>query len=139
MAVRVLVPMDDSELAESALRYALETHADADVTVMHVVGEPSSMLGEATALALEDDIEAAAEEQASEVLDRARAIAAEYDRDIDTVVDMGRPGRAIVDRAESFDTVVIGSHGSSLVDRLFIGNVAQTVFQRCPVPVTVVR
>ena len=139
MTTRVLVPMDDSELAESALRYALETHADADVTVMHVVGEPSSMLGEATALALEDDIEAAAEEQASEVLARARAIADEYDRDIDTVVDMGRPGRAIVDRAESFDTVVIGSHGSSLVDRLVIGNVAQTVFQRCPVPVTVVR
>jgi len=139
MTTRVLVPMDDSELAESALRYALETHADAEITVMHVVGGPSTMFGEATALALEDDIEAAAEEQASEVLDRARAIAAEYDRDIDTLVEMGRPARAIVDHAEAFDTVVIGSHGSSFADRLFVGDVAQTVFRRCPVPVTVVR
>ncbi|WP_178917894.1 universal stress protein [Natronomonas gomsonensis] len=139
MTTRVLVPMDDSELAENALRYALETHGDAEITVMHVVGGPSSMFGEATTLALEDDIEAAAEEQASEVLDRARDIAAEYDRDIDTIIEMGRPARAIVERAETFDTVVVGSHGSSFADRLFVGDVAQTVFRRCPVPVTVVR
>lgn len=139
MTSRVLVPMDDSELSEQALRYALETHDDAEITVMHVVGGPSSMLGEATALALEEDIEAAAEEHASEVLDWARDIATEYDRDIEAVIEMGRPAHAIVDRAEAFDTVVIGSHGSSLAERLFVGNVAQTVFRRCPVPVTIVR
>lgn len=139
MVSRVLVPMDDSEMAERALRYALETHPDADITVVHVVGEPSGMLGEATKLALADDVEAAAEEHARDVLDRAKEVAAEYDIEVDTTVEMGHPARAIVNRAEDFDTIVIGSHGGSLADRLFIGNVAGSVFRRSPVPVTVVR
>lgn len=139
MISRVLVPVDDSELAERALRYALSVHSDAEITVLHVVGVPSPMLGAATELALSDDVEEAAEEHARKVLDRAREIAAEYDVEIDTAIEMGRPARAIVQRAEDFDAVVIGSHGGSLADRLFVGDVAKTVFQRSPVPVTTVR
>lgn len=71
--------MDDSEMSERALKYALETHAGADITVLHVVGEPSPMMGKAMGLALESDIEQAAEEHASEVLQHARDIADQYD------------------------------------------------------------
>lgn len=45
----------------------------------------------------------------------------------------------IINRAEGFDTVVIGSHGGSLANRLFVGSVAENVVRRSPVPVTVVR
>ena len=38
MSDQILVPMDDSEHAGDALRYALETHPTATVTVLHVVG-----------------------------------------------------------------------------------------------------
>lgn len=131
--------MDDSEMATRALEYALETHPDADITVLHVVGEPSSMMGEAVALALEDDIEQAAEERATEVFDRARDIAHSHGIEISTDVAWGSPAKVIVNRADSFDTVVIGSHGGSIADRLLVGNVAQTVFRRSPVPVTIVR
>lgn len=131
--------MDDSELAEQALRYALDVHSDAEITVLNVVGEPSPMWGAATALALADDIERAAAEHAQGVLDRAREVAAEYDRGIDTEVRVGSPIRAILDRADGFDAVVVGSHGGTLADRLLVGNVAETVFRRSPVPVTVVR
>jgi nucleotide-binding universal stress UspA family protein len=139
MIDRVLVPVDDSGMAERALRHALETYPDAEVTVLHVVGEPSPMFGEATGLALADDIERAAEEHARDVLERAREVAAEHGAEVDTVVEMGHPARAIVDLAGEFDVVVIGSHGGSLADRLFIGDVARRVFRRSPVPVTVVR
>lgn len=47
---------------------------------------------------------------------------------------MGRPARNIVDRAAEFDVVVMGSHGGDLQSRLFVGNVANTVFRRSPVP-----
>ena len=90
-------------------------------------------------LALEDDLEAAAEERAKEVFDRAREIAAEHDVEISTVVRVGQPTRAILNRADDFDAVVIGSHGGSVADRLYVGNVAQKVFRRAPVPVIVVR
>lgn len=139
MTKRVLVPMDDSEMAERALRYAVDWHPDADITVLHVVGTPSSMLGTATNLALEDDIGDAKAEAAEPVLDRAREIAAEYDRTVETYTDMGHPARSILNAAEEFDTVVIGSHSGSLADRLFTGNVAEKIVRRSPVPVTVVR
>lgn len=131
--------MDDSEMAERALKYALEAHSDAEITVLHVVGEPSPMMGKAVSLALENDIEQAAEEHASGVLQRARDIAKEYDTEISTAVTWGHPAKAIIKRSEDFDTVVIGSHGGTLAERLFVGNVAERIFRRSPVPVTVVR
>jgi nucleotide-binding universal stress UspA family protein len=139
MLTRVLVAMDDSEVAEQALRYALEVHPEADVTVLTVVGGPSGMLGDAMSLAVADDFEESANERARPVLERARAIAAESEREIDTEVGAGHPAREILDRAEDFETIVVGSHGDSLADRVFVGNVADKVVRGSPVPVTVVR
>ena len=139
MLSRILVPMDDSEMAERALAYAIENNPEAAVTVLHVVGEPSPMWGAASGLALEGDLETAAAELAEPVFDRARAIADDHDVTVETEVRLGHPARAILDRAEGFDTVVIGSHGGTVADRLVVGDVAQTVFRRSPVPVTVVR
>ncbi len=136
---RVLVAMDGSALSRRALEYGLETYPNAEITVIHVVGEPTPMMGEIVGLALEDDLPAAAEERADAVFESAREIAAEHDRKIETTVAVGNPARTIVKRAEEFDTVVVGSHGGSFLDRLFVGNVAETVVRRAPVPVTVVR
>lgn len=139
MISSVLVPMDDSEMSAQALRYAFESFPEAEITVLHVVGEPSSMMGSATGLALADDLETEAGKLAEPVFETAQSIAAEYDREIDTVVDVGHPARAILDKAEAVDTVVMGSHGGNLSDRLLIGNVADRVFKRSPVPVITVR
>jgi nucleotide-binding universal stress UspA family protein len=139
MITRILVPMNDSEMARRALEYALENHPDAEITVLHVAGEPSLMGGAAAGLALEEDPEAAATERAKPVFDRARELAAEHDAQIDTEVRLGDPTRAILNSAEEFDAVVLGSHSGSLADRLFVGNVAGKVVRQSPVPVTVVR
>ncbi|MFC7044411.1 universal stress protein [Halobacteriaceae archaeon GCM10025711] len=139
MVFRVLVAMDGSEMAEKALRYALDAFPDAEITVLSVVGEPSAMFGEATAIALSADPDEAVQEHAQPVLDRARAIAAEYDTEVTTEVRTGHPARVILNQAEEFDTVVIGSHGGGLADRLFVGNVAEKIFRRSPAPVTIVR
>ena len=139
MISRVLVPMDDSEMAERALQFALEAYPEADVTVIHVVGEPSPMMAQVTELALEGDLGTAVEEHAATVFDRAHSVVEEYDRDVATTVKVGNPAKEIVEYAADFDVVVIGSHSGSIADRLFVGNVAQHVFRRSPVPVTTVR
>ncbi|MFC7193833.1 universal stress protein [Halosimplex aquaticum] len=139
MISRILIPMDDSEMAQRALEYVLENHPGAEITVLHVVGGPSPWGTEATSLALEEDIEEAAEERAEEVFNDARNLAAEYDVEITTEVQLGHPARAILNRADDFDAVVIGSHGGLLVDRLVVGDVAQKVFRNSPVPVIVAR
>lgn len=139
MIDRILVPMDDSEMAAEALRYALEAYDDVEITVLNVVGKTTPMMGEIVSLALEEDLQAAAEERAEEIFESARGIAAEYDTEIETKVAVGRPARSIVEKSEAFDTVVIGSHGGTIADRLFVGNVAKEVFRRAPIPVVVVR
>ncbi|ELZ48328.1 UspA domain protein [Halorubrum distributum JCM 9100] len=139
MIERVLVAMDGSDLSERALRYALDGHPDAEITVLNVVGGASPMMGQAAGIALSDDDEGGVREAAEPVFERAREIAAEYDKTVETAVEAGRPARQIIDHSEGFDVVVLGTHSGSLADRLFVGNVAKTVFQRSPVPVTVVR
>ena len=142
MVSRVLVPMDDSEHAEEALEYALDAYPDADVSVLHVVGASSPMMGEATALALADDVESAAAERAEPVFERGRRVATTRDSEIDTIVGIGHPARNILDRAGEYDTVVVGAHGADwtrAARRFLVGNVAETVSRRAPVPVVIVR
>lgn len=134
--------MDDSEQAGRALQYAFDNHPDAAVTVLHVVGSPSMMMGEATSLALEKDLEEAAKERAEPVFERARKIAAERDRDIETKVGLGHPARNIIEEGESVDAIILGSHGSDrsrVARRFLLGNITDTVVRRASVPVTVVR
>ncbi|SEH13440.1 Nucleotide-binding universal stress protein, UspA family [Natronorubrum sediminis] len=142
MLSTILVPVDDSEHAGRALEYALDNYPDAEVTVLHVVGVPSMMMGDAVGLTLEDDLEEAAAERAESVFERTQAIADDRDREIETAVGVGHPARNIIDRAEDYETIVIGSHGSDwdrATRRFLVGNVAETVSKRAPVPVVIVR
>ncbi|APW97237.1 universal stress protein [Halobiforma lacisalsi AJ5] len=142
MISRVLVPMDDSDHAEQALEYALENYPDAEITVLHVVGVPSMMMGDAVGLSLADDLEEAADTRAEPVIERAREVATDRDREIETVVGIGHPARNIIDRADDYDAVVIGSHGEDwrrATHRFLVGNVAETVSKRASVPVTIVH
>jgi nucleotide-binding universal stress UspA family protein len=147
MVSRVLVAMDGSEVAEHALEYALDAFPEASITVLTVVGEPSALFGEATAIALSENPEESMAEYAEPVVERARDIVADHDAidpaDHDAVIDFqignGHPARVILEVAGEYDTVIVGSHGGSLTDRLFVGNVAEKVVRRSPVPVTVVR
>jgi nucleotide-binding universal stress UspA family protein len=142
MLSRVLVPMDDSDHASHALEYALDNHPDAAVTVLHVVGVPSMMMGDAVGLSLEEDFDEAASERAEPVFERARSLADKRDRDIDTVIGVGHPARNVLDRAEDYDAIVVGAHGEDwtrATRQFLVGNVAETVLKRSPVPVTIVR
>jgi len=139
MVSRLLVPMDDSEMAAAALEFALSAFPAAAVTVLHVAGGPTSYMGEATSLAVADDVDTAAVDRAAPVFERARAIADDAERAITTEVELGSPARKIIEHAEGFDLVVIGSHSSTIASRLLLGNVAETVARDTPVPVTIVR
>jgi nucleotide-binding universal stress UspA family protein len=139
MVSRVLVAMDGSEVAEKALEYALEVFPEASITVLTVVGEPSAMFGEATAIALSEDPEGSMTEYAAPVVERAREIGADHGAELGIEVGNGHPARVILSVATEYDTVILGSHGGSLTDRLLVGNVAEKVVRRAPCPVTVVR
>jgi len=112
------------------------------ILIAKIFGVPSMMMGQAVGLSLEDHISEAAAERAEPVFERAREIADERGREINTVVGVGHPARNILDRSEEYDTIVLGAHGedwSRATRRFLIGNITETVSKRAPVPVIIVR
>ena len=100
------------------------------------------MMGEATALALDDNISETAAKRSEPVFQRAHEIADERDREINTIVGIGHPARKILDRAEEYDSIVLGAHSadwSRATRRFLVGDVTETVSKRAPVPVVIVR
>lgn len=146
MGETVLVPIDGSPLSRKALRHALERFPDATIIAFHVVNiyEPGYDVDDTAISDLLwgsgewDEIE---REAAEHLLSEAEGIATEYDREIDTESDIGDPQRLIPDYASenAVDHIVMGVHGRAAADRSLVGRVAETVFFRSPVSVTIVR
>ncbi|MFC6942463.1 universal stress protein [Salinirubellus sp. GCM10025818] len=80
-------------------------------------------------------------EGAEELFGEIRERTEDHASEVRTVTEFGKPSRVIPEctEAHGIDLIVIGSHGRSLVSRVLLGDVAGTVVQRAPVPVTVVR
>lgn len=51
----------------------------------------------------------------------------------------GRPVSVLVDEAEPYDTVLVGTHGRTGLQHFWLGSVAEQVVRRCPRPVLVLR
>jgi nucleotide-binding universal stress UspA family protein len=142
--MHVLIPMDYTDLAETALRTACSLHPDAEITVLHVIDFRTSDLGPGgwgeTPETWEEWL-ADARDHAEDLLADAQEIAAEYDVTVSTDTAVGEDAQTIVGYAEDHDVdlLIIGSHGRSLPARLLLGSVSETVVRRSPVPVLVVR
>ncbi|WP_293029399.1 universal stress protein [Natronococcus sp.] len=141
MSDRILVPYDGSEPAGHALEFAFETFADADVTALHVIQIPEGYWGAFEGPDISPPVTEKAREYAEELLEPARELAAEHDRDLDTEIRSGKPDDQIVECAEGegYDVVVVGSHGREGISRVLLGSVAESVVRRSPTPVVVVR
>jgi len=142
MAEHVLLPMDGSEQAQDALEHVLSEHADARVTVLHVIDPARATYGAQAGIppSSEEWFEsegARAERLFEEVRERAEEAGVE----VETTTEVGQPSRTIVEYAAEHDVdhVVIGSHGRKGLTRVLLGSVAELVVRRSPVPVTVVR
>ncbi|MCA9881515.1 MAG: universal stress protein [Anaerolineae bacterium] len=146
MLNHILVPLDASELAETALPYAEEIVAEGGkITLLMVVEE------------LETDV--VTQEDASIFLttvshtgrernERARRYANDYlartiqniTREhirIETHVLGGNPASEIIDYARSgaVDAIVISTHGRTGISRWLMGSVTQKVINAAPCPV----
>jgi nucleotide-binding universal stress UspA family protein len=141
MPDNILVALDGSPLAERALIYALETFPNATITTIYVINPIDSVIDvEAGGLPVAEDWYDTAQERATEIHTTATDLAAEHDIVLDTVTEVGKPAREILDYAadNGIDQIVMGSHGRSGLDRTFLGSVAETVTRRAQIPVTII-
>ncbi len=135
----LLVALDDSDPSWAALEYALEEHRD-DVVVAHVVDVRESGYGEFAHLGT-TTLREQREAQAEALFDAAHELAAEFGREVETTLLIGRPASEVVECAadRDVDRIIVGSHGRSGVSRVVLGSVAEQIARRSPVPVTIVR
>lgn len=149
MLNRILVPLDGSPLAESALAVAARVaHAsDGTIVLLRVIGVPatytpyiySSDMAQSPALAQEllDTEQVNAEKYLAEIaaLDVLAGIK------VEAIVNPGTAGNAILEtvKEENVDLIVMSSHGETGFKRLALGSVAQHVARHSPVPVLVLR
>ncbi|WP_254839568.1 universal stress protein [Natronomonas marina] len=82
-----------------------------------------------------------AEGVSKQLLEEARELADEYDREVSTTSEIGDPKQIVVDYAddEEIDHVVLGAHGRTAKERPVFGSIAETVSRRVTVPVTLIR
>ncbi|MFB6197729.1 MAG: universal stress protein [Halobacteriaceae archaeon] len=142
MAKHVVVPVDGSEQSDEAVRYVADEYPGAEVTLIHVIDPiEAGYSAQATVPGYSEEWYEQSEEAAEDLFEEARQ---EFEsQSVDTVTELGRPARTIVEYAEDedhdVDLIVMGSHGRSGVSRVLLGSVAETVVRRSPVPVLVVR
>lgn len=142
---RIIVPLDGSKLAESALPEAeqLAKLTGAELVLMRVVDYSArDTFGdfgllyeyEAMAQALVEERELAT----AYLADTARRLQNEGYTVSTTLVD-GIAAKAIVARAQPGDAIVMATHGRTGMKRWFIGSIAEDVLRHATVPVLIVR
>lgn len=156
MVKKILVAVDGSENSLRAARFAAELIAEnreGMLTLIHVVPPVMAALdwyrGPGTVVSEAFEMEKAAAEATAkkaqgmleEVRLLAEAVARGAELQIDTVVEIGDPARAIVEYAATrgYDIIVVGSRGLNPVKGVFLGSVSYKVLCTAPCPVLVVR
>jgi nucleotide-binding universal stress UspA family protein len=137
----VLVPFDGSALSKEALEFACERFPEADVTALYVVDTSVTYQPETFVGAKLSEVYEQREAEGEALLDDAAELAEAFDSSISTAIEQGRPSKVILDYVaeHDIDHVVIGSHSQDLIERFFVGSVAERVVDRIPVPVTIIR
>jgi nucleotide-binding universal stress UspA family protein len=150
MLKHILVPLDGSELSETALLYAKEIVAhDGKLTLLSVVDVPSSqayMLYDIPVMAVpaedrkNDEAFERVREQTVKYLKARAELLRESGLNVDTMIYTGIPEDIIIEQARALDVsaIVISTHGRSGFSRWLFGSVTQKIINAMPCPILVV-
>jgi nucleotide-binding universal stress UspA family protein len=140
--IRLLVPLDGSELAEEAIRSAelLAGATGAELILLRVVEPPTYPLyGDGYAyIPFDPDVEVAEARRYLQVeVDRLQAAG----KRVTARAIVGQPSLMVarVAHEEAVDVVMMATHGRGGLARLVLGSVATATLQRADVPVLLVR
>lgn len=142
MAKRLLLPLDQSLTAESAVPLVADAARGSGATVrlLHVAPVPGNLVGKNGRVVAYADQEMGRLE--AEALDYLRTIEARLDGiPVETVVRFGEPVPEILREAESFgaDLIAVSTAGRSGISRVAFGSVAEQIFRKSPAAVMLYR
>ncbi|SMO43387.1 universal stress protein [Fodinibius sediminis] len=142
--IKILVPLDFSELSTSALHSAQKIAElfQGSITPFHsylplneVDGGPYMFGMGSTAIDDYDEIEEALNSRLTELADEN----VEQSLLTKPRISIGNPAQAIVEEAKDFDMIVMSTHGRTGFSRFFLGSVAEKVLRMAHLPVLIVN
>jgi nucleotide-binding universal stress UspA family protein len=142
--MKVLLPIDESQFSEQAIKEVEERFRTPDTTVrvLHVVAKfvpPAATLWDAGG-----SLEAAREEVLSRYRGLVEGVAERLTAagvTAETAIREGAAGKVIINEAKEWgaDLIVLGSHGHARLVQMLLGSVAQYVVDHAPCSVEVVH
>lgn len=142
MAKRILVPLDQSSVAEALLPLVADAArgGGGSLRLLHVAPLPEALVDTHGRVVAYVDQEAARLE--TEALDYLRTVEARLDGiPVECVVRFGDPVGEILREGEAFgaDLIAVTTAGRGALGRVALGSVAEQVFRKSPVAVMLVR
>src|SRR5947209_4565471 len=149
MLKRILVPLDGSPLAESALAVAarIAHSSDGTILLLIVIGVPTTytpyIYGSDMAQSpqLAQDLIDMEQDNAEKFLAEIGSLNILEGIPVETTIIPGSAGMTILDTAkeEKIDIIVMSSHGETGFKRFVLGSVAQYVSRHSSVPVLILQ
>src|SRR5438552_2789426 len=146
---RILVPLDGSPLAESALAVAVRVAqaSDGSIVLVRVIGVPTTYTpyiygpDMAQSPSLAQDLLDTEQENAEKYMAEIARLDILAGIKVEPIIIPGTAGTAILNTIyeEKVDLIVMSSHGETGFKRLALGSVAQYVSRHSPVPVLVLQ
>ena len=140
--MKILLPVDGSELALQAVRHALQLVSEGlrATFVLANVQEPASLYEVVTAHD-PDVIREVRGAAGADLIAPAEALLDAAGVDYESEVAGGDPAHLLVEIAERYgcDAIVMGARGVGGLQAALLGSVSHAVLNDSPVPVTIVR
>lgn len=138
----VVVAVDGSEASVHAARVGvrLAEHRSGHVTLITVVRPPEGWWSVGGAPPSPEAMSVAITRARTEILEPLAAEFESADCSVDVVEEIGDPVAVVLGKVAELDAdvLVVGRRGSSLVERLMLGSVADRLAHEAPCPVLIV-
>lgn len=143
MFKRILYPTDFSDLSKKALDYIkqLKESGGETVILLHVIDERQihaleSFVSEHAEKLTNEIIESVSQEMQSIENELARA-----GFKVESRLEVGNPLREIlrVEEEEDVSLIIVGSHGKTNLEEIFLGSVSEKVARRCNKPILIIK
>ena len=145
MFKKILYPTDFSDVSLKAMDFLkqLRESGSEEVLILHVIPEQTILTlrgyGEGTVNV--DGFERELMEQATKSVAEIEARLTKFGYKVKKVINIGFPLREILtsEKEEDISLIVIGSHGKSNLEEMFLGSVSEKAVRKCKSPVLVIK
>ena len=145
MFKKILYPTDFSDVSLKALDFLkqLKECGSEEVLVLHVINEQTivAVRGYGEGTINPDELEKGLIEQATKSVAEVEAELKKFGYKVSKMINIGFPLREILttEKEEDISLIVIGSHGKSNLEEMFLGSVSEKVIRKSKSPVLVIK